>query len=544
VKRSFKLAVIVFLFVASFSVMHSCKKKPTIPTLTTLNISEITQTSAVSGGNITDNGGVSIISRGICWDNSENPTITTNRTNEGSGNGSFISNLTSLTPNIKYYVRAYATNEIGIAYGNEVTFITNQVVTPTVSTAALSSITSYTAVSGGEVTFDGGSQVTSRGVCWSTTVNPNTSNSNTSDGEGAGTFNSKITGLTSKTTYYVRAYATNSEGTSYGNEVAFTTNPAYGQIIVDDLTLSEDIVCPSNIVHTITIGASNVVFDLGGHTISGGAPGVGIFAEGIENLTIRNGIIDGFENGIFIIGVNNVIIENLTVRNNEISDPNHFIFGIHIDSSQDVVVRDSRFEFLSVAHKNVVEVYNSKVLVDNIDVHGGGVGVSFSFNQICSPQLCPNIGEVVNCNFSNIYIAGIWIACTNSVRIAGNDISTAPGVGVGIQGDAPFPGAVTNLFIENNSIHNTIAGIEFRGILDSKILNNVIRNNENYGILVRHSLGCIAPEPGWVCFYSTANVISDNEVQGNGTDLFHDEDSRGNIWERNIYETKQGVDIH
>jgi hypothetical protein len=97
--------------------------------------------------------------------------------------------------------------------------------TPLVSaTASVTSITATTATSGGTIGADGGSPVTARGVCWSTTTNPTTADSKTTDGTGTGTFTSTITGLASVTTYYVRSYATNSVGTTYGPEVSFTTS--------------------------------------------------------------------------------------------------------------------------------------------------------------------------------------------------------------------------------------------------------------------------------------------------------------------------------
>ena len=91
------------------------------------------------------------------------------------------------------------------------------------TTNTISNITSVTATSGGNVTFDGNSPVTARGVCWSTSQNPTTTDPHTTDGNNLGTFTSNITNLTPNTTYYVRAYATNDIGTAYGNEVSFTT---------------------------------------------------------------------------------------------------------------------------------------------------------------------------------------------------------------------------------------------------------------------------------------------------------------------------------
>jgi len=94
---------------------------------------------------------------------------------------------------------------------------------PTVSTDTASSIGSITATAGGEVTANGGAEVTARGVCWSTSQHPTVSDSHTEDSTGTGAFTSSLTGLTPSTTYYVRAYATNSVGTAYGEEVSFTT---------------------------------------------------------------------------------------------------------------------------------------------------------------------------------------------------------------------------------------------------------------------------------------------------------------------------------
>jgi hypothetical protein len=100
------------------------------------------------------------------------------------------------------------------------------VVLPTVTTDSISSITTNVAVSGGNITNDGGAPVTVRGVCWSTYSNPTISDNFTMDGSGTGTFISNLANLTLNTLYYVRAYATNSTGTAYGNEMSFTTSPS------------------------------------------------------------------------------------------------------------------------------------------------------------------------------------------------------------------------------------------------------------------------------------------------------------------------------
>jgi len=194
----------------------------TIPVLTTANVTTITQNTATCGGTITSDGAASITARGVCWSTTQNPTTADSKTSDGSGTGIFTSALTELIGNTTYYVRAYATNSAGTQYGNQISFKTNPLI-PTLTTATTSSISQTTATSGGNISSDGGSTVTARGVCWSTSENPTTSDSKTSDGSGIGSFTSTLLGLTTGTTYYVRAYATNSVGTAYGTQVSIVS---------------------------------------------------------------------------------------------------------------------------------------------------------------------------------------------------------------------------------------------------------------------------------------------------------------------------------
>jgi len=190
--------------------------------ITTTEASNITPTSAQSGGSINDDGGSPVTARGVCWNTTGNPVITDSIKAEGSGTGSFICNLSGLDVGTKYYVRSYATNEIGTSYGNEEIFTT--LTTPSLTTIAISAITVNSVQSGGNITDDGGTEVFDRGVCYDTSPNPDI-NDNTvhDDNNGIGTFNCTINGLMSGTSYYVRAFATNSVGTSYGNELIFET---------------------------------------------------------------------------------------------------------------------------------------------------------------------------------------------------------------------------------------------------------------------------------------------------------------------------------
>lgn len=225
--RILRITVIVFLSIYFLSSMQSCTKKPTPPVVTTANISDISQTSATTGGNVISDGGDEIIIAGVCWSTSANTSVKDKHTNDSRAVGSFSSNLKDLAPNTKYYIRAYAHNNTGTGYGNEISFSTNPFVGATLTTAVITWITSSSAISGGNISSDGGTAVTERGVCWSTSTNPAIEGSHTTDGTGIGSFESSLTGLTANTTYYVRAYATNSAGTEYGNEVTFTTSATY-----------------------------------------------------------------------------------------------------------------------------------------------------------------------------------------------------------------------------------------------------------------------------------------------------------------------------
>lgn len=264
-----------------------------LPTVTTAAVINITQTTATSGGNVTSAGGANVTARGVCWSTSQSPVVTGNHTCDGTGTGSFVSNITGLTPGTLYYVRAYATNSGGTAYGNQLSFTTLTAVTlPTLTTTSATNITQTTATSGGNVTSDGGATVTARGVCWSTTTSPVITGNHTSDGTGTGTFVSNITGLTAGTLYYVRAYATNSAGTSYGNQVSFTTLTA---VIIPTVTTA----AVTNITQTTATSGGNVTSD-GGATVT--ARGV-CWSTSAGPVATGNHTTDGTGTGSFVSNI-------------------------------------------------------------------------------------------------------------------------------------------------------------------------------------------------------------------------------------------------
>jgi uncharacterized protein (TIGR02145 family) len=280
-----KLACLIILVLL---VNGSCKKDPSLAVLTTTEVKDITINSVTSGGNITNGGGADITERGLCWSTLKNPDITGSHLTDGKGTGSFSSIITGLTPNTKYYIRAYAINSAGTAYGNELYTTTTALVAPSISTVAVSDISFKAATSGGTITSDGNDPITAKGICWSVTANPTTADSKTSDGTGSSGFTSYLTGLTPGTTYHVRAYATNNVGTGYGNEVTFTTT----SLAVPVLT-------------TADVGSISYTTALSGGTVTSSS-GSDITVKGVCWSTSPNPTItdaktsDGSGNGSFV----------------------------------------------------------------------------------------------------------------------------------------------------------------------------------------------------------------------------------------------------
>ena len=205
----------------SYGTQLSFTTSPDEPVLSTKTAAYVFSTSAQLGGTITSDGGSAITAFGVCWSTTPNPTISNNKTVDGTGKQSFTSTIIGLRGSSLYYVRAYATNGAGTSYGNQQTITTKAPTLPGIYTNAVSSTDYISAICGVDVYTDCGGDITARGVCWSTTQNPTIENNKTSDGTGIGVFSSTITGLTLFSTYYIRAYATNIAGTAYGAQKVF-----------------------------------------------------------------------------------------------------------------------------------------------------------------------------------------------------------------------------------------------------------------------------------------------------------------------------------
>ena len=192
-----------------------------LPTVTTEAATNITPTEAKLNGLVVETSGYPVFSRGfLITDNAQ--LVGASDYTDGAGGGSFHYEVSGLQMGTRYYYRAYARTALGTTFG-DILYFDTQSDLPEVHTFMVTDTAIHGAVCGGNVTYDGGSAVTMRGVCWSTTQSPTLNNIHTSDGSGVGSFTSHIFGLYANTTYYVRAYATNSVGTAYGEERSFTT---------------------------------------------------------------------------------------------------------------------------------------------------------------------------------------------------------------------------------------------------------------------------------------------------------------------------------
>lgn len=264
------------------------------PFVTSTTISSFTATTATLGGNVTGNGGATVTERGIVYSATNTlPTVGDTKVIMGNGNGPYSQLITGLMGGTTYYVRAYAINIIGTSYGAVVSFTTNAS-PPVVTTNEASSIANTSATVGGNISFSGGAAVTERGVVYSTSNTiPTVADAKLAIGSGTGLFSQSLSGLTQGSIYYLRAYAINSAGTSYGSVISFT--PAGATVSTDNVTgvttnaailggnvtsLGSSAVTEKGIVYTTGTGIPTTA-DI---KIAAGN-GLGIFSQTISSLS-------------------------------------------------------------------------------------------------------------------------------------------------------------------------------------------------------------------------------------------------------------------
>ena len=169
---------------------------------------------------------------GFVYSTSANPTLSDSKKSCGAKTGDFSAQLTGLKEGTTYYVRSYATNEVGTGYGEQVTFTTSAITVPTVSAVTVGTVTFNSASFTADVTALNNGTLTEVGFVYSKTQNPDLNSTKISCGKTA-SISGKAASLEATTTYYVRAFATNEKGTAYGPETSFTTKEAPEQSDID-----------------------------------------------------------------------------------------------------------------------------------------------------------------------------------------------------------------------------------------------------------------------------------------------------------------------
>lgn len=171
--------------------------------------------------------GKNLIARGVCYSIATNPTVDGSKINEGTTFGSITSTISNLTSGTTYYVRGYATNSSGTFYGEEKQFTTKEETQPEtgikIATLPVKDIAKNSAIGGGNITSDGGYPLIKKGVCWNTYGKPTLKDSIAYSDVELGSYNCPLTKLYGYRTYYVRSFATNYKGTTYGQEEVFKT---------------------------------------------------------------------------------------------------------------------------------------------------------------------------------------------------------------------------------------------------------------------------------------------------------------------------------
>ncbi len=195
-----------------------------VPMVTTAEVADVTGNSATTGGDVTDDGRGEISERGIVYGTSDMPTVGEDEVfvAEEAGLGAFETNMTELLGNTTYYVRAYAVNSGGVGYGSVLAFKT-EIDLPVATTDSVNTVTKTSAMLYGNAPYDGGDAITAKGFVWGLTAEPTIADNVVDMMAEDAEFSYELTELELNTNYYVRAFATNSVGTGYGEEIAFKT---------------------------------------------------------------------------------------------------------------------------------------------------------------------------------------------------------------------------------------------------------------------------------------------------------------------------------
>ena len=360
-----------------------------------------------------------------------------------------------------------------------------------------------------------------------------------------------------------------------------------GAVLTSNTTLQKDLHCTGPGA-ALVIGAANITVDLNGHTLTGDGTGVGIDnSGGFAHVSIKNGAIAGFGEGIRSVGASQLKLSGLAVAGCG--------FNIYLVDGEGVEIKDVAISGESASTYGIVCESVANVAIKETTINGCRIGVEFGSCGLgpgCPPQedQRPTTGSIKGSAIADCFIGiglpntddctvqesgvsgcvqgirvGVVSHSVRNVRIIGNDISGNRPFGILAQANPLSPGLPLPLFdleIKENHIHDNARGVGLANVQDSQISGNQIGNNLQFGLALfetssgnhvadnvltgNGTFGIIlipvlgdAERPG-----PTGNRITGNTATGNGVfDLFHSATSTPNEWRDNLYNTKSGADI-
>ena len=511
---------------------------------------------------ILDEGGSDLILCGFCWklveEDSKEPTVEDKVSNVSAQSSAISTRIKDLTPNKNYLVRAYGINAKGVGYGKTVTVSTNNATVPAVSSINPVDSTALSVSVKASILSAGESTVTEIGFCWSAeNQEPTTANMKyDATGQGQAGFTYSIEGLTPETTYYIRAYAVNGQGTGYGDVYTYTTGRATtpGIYSLQDLLDFRDAVNANQpdlwkkmqdangVIHIY----SDIDMSTVDNWIKINQVNSDMTIDG-NNHTISNLHMEAFDdNRIGFVGDNYGIIRNLTLSGK-------------MTMTRDVVYDES--DVASSSIYNGVFCYNNSGTIQNchsyVDVSATGKDIEFGgicYQTLGTVENCSNHGSMMAASIAGIahYVSGKVIDCTNygtlkstlavSDRgycdIGGTAVSCMDGMISGCVNEgkvltdgysSSFGGICAtpgrNSVISNCLNKGEVSGGSFTGgIIGSVQFSNVqVTNCQNSGVVTSRLAGGIC---GAVAYYGAIAPLTDVVVSGNknigtitGTDI-------------------------
>jgi hypothetical protein len=339
-----------------------------------------------------------------------------------------------------------------------------------------------------------------------------------------------------------------------------------GQQITRDTVLGGDMHCPEKLMDGLWIVEDGVTLDLNGYTIFGRpSPGFDQYGPSTaikvhaNNVTVTNGVIEGWDTGIFVEQANRsgFIARTLSVRNLDVEDADHQLFGVQLPGVQGGLVEDTSFEFISKFHADGIGTGGGDIVARRIWQRGGAAAMLVG-GYYCDHEQFPSRVELYDSIVRDAFLSSLFLQCIEHATVRDNEFSwtTVPtrGAPAGLAAHASGPGAVIGLDISRNFIHGAVTGLSFDGVQDSRADDNYIIDSVHIGLRMGHSLLCehqenpgSHPLPDWFeCFGASGNLVENNWVTSKWsslTDLYENPKAHDNTWRDNVCETVEGPTV-